>query len=84
MRSHELSDAEWDLIRPLLPRPVLGRPRMDDGTALNGIVWKFRTGVAWRAVPERYGSWTTLHPRFRRVLQSVRHPRITLDVGLTL
>lgn len=33
---------------------------------LNGIVWKFRTGSAWRDVPERYGSWATLHTRFRR------------------
>ncbi|RAJ71194.1 putative transposase of IS4/5 family DUF4096 [Streptomyces sp. Amel2xB2] len=29
-------------------------------------MWKFRTGTAWRDVPERYGSWTTLHTRFRR------------------
>ncbi|WP_420708699.1 IS5 family transposase [Streptomyces sp. NRRL F-4474] len=66
MRRHELSDAEWDLIRPLLPRPVLGRPRLDDRMVLNGIVWKFRTGVPWRDVPERYGPWTSLHTRFRR------------------
>ncbi|MFJ2907424.1 IS5 family transposase [Streptomyces sp. NPDC087212] len=66
MRRHELSDAEWDLIGPLLPRPVLGRPRLDDRTVLNGIVWKFRTGVPWRDVPERYGPWTSLHTRFRR------------------
>ncbi|MFK0258600.1 transposase [Streptomyces sp. NPDC090445] len=66
IRRHELSDAEWDLIRPLLPRPVMGRPRLDDRTVLNGIVWKFRTGVAWRDVPDRYGLWTTLHTRFRR------------------
>lgn len=33
---------------------------------LNGIVWKFRSGVAWRDVPERYGPWATLHTRFRR------------------
>ncbi|SCE13288.1 Transposase [Streptomyces sp. DfronAA-171] len=33
---------------------------------LNGIVWKFRTGTAWRDVPERYGPWQTLHTRFRR------------------
>ncbi|WP_432125274.1 IS5 family transposase, partial [Streptomyces sp. C10-9-1] len=66
MRRHELSDAEWDLIRPLLPRPTLGRPRLDDRMVLNGIVWKFRTGVPWRDVPERYGPWTSLHTRFRR------------------
>ncbi|MFD9412226.1 IS5 family transposase [Streptomyces sp. NPDC059989] len=66
MRRHELSDAEWELVQPLLPRPVLGRPRLDDRTVLNGIVWKFRTGVAWRDVPERYGPWASLHTRFRR------------------
>ncbi|MFI5534339.1 IS5 family transposase [Kitasatospora sp. NPDC051853] len=66
MRRHELSDAEWALVGPLLPRSVTGRPRLDDRTVLNGIVWKFRTGVAWRDVPERYGSWATLHTRFRR------------------
>lgn len=66
IRRHELSDAEWDLIRPLLPRPALGRPRLDDRMVLNGIVWKFRTGAPWRDVPERYGPWTSLHTRFRR------------------
>ncbi|MEV6963229.1 transposase, partial [Streptomyces sp. NPDC051207] len=35
-------------------------------TVLNGIVWKFRTGTAWRDVPERYGSRATPHTRFRR------------------
>lgn len=44
----------------------MGRPRLDDRTVLNGIVWKFRTGVAWRDVPERYGSWATVYTRFRR------------------
>ncbi|RSS26146.1 transposase [Streptomyces sp. WAC05458] len=34
--------------------------------SLNGIVWKFRTGVAWRDVPERYGPWATFYTRFRR------------------
>ncbi len=33
---------------------------------LNGIVWKLRTGSAWRDVPERYGSWQSLYTRFRR------------------
>ncbi|MGP8296823.1 transposase [Streptomyces inhibens] len=32
-----------------------------DRMMLNGIVWKFRTGVAWRDVPDRYGSWATLY-----------------------
>ncbi|MGW0495179.1 IS5 family transposase [Streptomyces sp. NPDC003007] len=66
MRRHELSDAEWEFVRPLLPVPLRGRKRLDDRRVLNGIVWKFRTGSAWRDVPERYGPWATLHTRFRR------------------
>ncbi|WSU71082.1 IS5 family transposase [Streptomyces sp. NBC_01102] len=66
MRRHELSDAEWEFVRALLPEPLRGRKRLDDRRILNGIVWKFRTGTAWRDVPERYGPWATLHTRFRR------------------
>lgn len=50
----------------MLPESLRGRKRLDDRRALNGIVWKCRTGVAWRDVPERYGPWATLHTRFRR------------------
>ncbi|WP_436844277.1 IS5 family transposase [Streptomyces subrutilus] len=66
MRRHELSDVEWEFVRPLLPASLRGRKRLDDRRVLNGIVWKFRTGTAWRDVPERYGPWATLHTRFRR------------------
>ncbi|MFF4690224.1 IS5 family transposase [Streptomyces sp. NPDC001307] len=66
IRRHELSDAEWEFVRPLLPVSSRGRSRLDDRRVLNGIVWKFRTGTAWRDVPERYGPWATLHTRFRR------------------
>ena len=65
-RRYELSDFEWSIIEPLLPNKPRGVPRADDRRVLNGIVWKFRTGVAWRDVPERYGPWATLHTRFRR------------------
>ncbi|MFF6834716.1 transposase, partial [Streptomyces sp. NPDC012438] len=67
VRRHELSDAEWAVLSRLLPSSgTAGRPRSDDRAVLNGIVWKLRTGSAWRDVPERYGSWQTLYTRFRR------------------
>ncbi|WP_405434986.1 IS5 family transposase [Streptomyces anulatus] len=67
MRRHELSDAEWAVLSRLLPSSgTAGRPRSDDRVVLNGIVWKLRTGSAWRDVPDRYGSWQTLYTRFRR------------------
>lgn len=66
MRRHELSDAEWEFVRQLLPESLRGRKRLDDRTVLNGIVWKFRTGTAWGDVPDRQGPWATLHIGFRR------------------
>ncbi|MFF0066625.1 transposase [Streptomyces sp. NPDC005279] len=65
IRRHELSDAAWEFVRPLLPES-LREELSNDRPVLNGIVWKFRTGTAWRDVPERYGPWATLHTRFRR------------------
>ncbi|GGK27696.1 hypothetical protein GCM10011583_69650 [Streptomyces camponoticapitis] len=53
MRRHELSDAEWEFVRQLLPESLRGRKRLDDRTVLNGIVWKFRTGTARGDVPDR-------------------------------
>lgn len=55
IRRHELTDQEWDALKELLPPGRMGRPREDDRRVLNGIVWKIRTGSAWRDVPERYG-----------------------------
>ncbi|MFE2970454.1 IS5 family transposase [Streptomyces sp. NPDC059340] len=66
IRRHELTEGEREFGRPLLPVLLLGRKRLDDRTILNGIVWKFRTRVAWRDAPERYGPWATLHTRFHR------------------
>lgn len=67
MRRYELSDDEWAVVEPFLPPPrVGGRPRDDDRRVLNAIVWKIRSGAAWRDVPARYGSWQSVYTRFRR------------------
>lgn len=36
-RRHELTDFEWSIIEPLLPRKSRGVPRVDDRRVLNGI-----------------------------------------------
>ncbi|WP_354671327.1 transposase [Streptomyces sp. S.PB5] len=45
IRRHELADADWEFVRPLLPESLRGRKRLDDRRVLNGIVWKSRTGT---------------------------------------
>ena len=71
-RRHELSDAQWERLRPLLPpqRPETGRPAHDHRTIVNAILWRLATGVPWRDLPERYGAWQTVYSRFRRWQQT--------------
>ena len=68
MERSELTDAQWDRLRPLLPpqKPRTGRPAGDHRTVINGILWILRTGSPWRALPDRYGSWKTVSSRFYR------------------
>ena len=68
IRRHELSDAQWARLAPLLPsqRPETGRPAKDHRTVVNAILWRLATGAPWRDLPERYGPWQTVYSRFRR------------------
>ena len=68
METSELTDAQWNRLRPLLPpqKPRTGRPAKDHRTVLDGILWVLRRGSPWRSLPERYGSWKTISSRFYR------------------
>ncbi|MDE1675390.1 transposase [Nocardia gipuzkoensis] len=33
---------------------------------VNGMLYKARTGIAWRDLPQRYGPWKPVYNRFRR------------------
>jgi transposase len=67
VRRHELTDEQWQVVEPLLPvSGAKGRPRVDDRRVINGMLFKAKTGVAWRDLPERYGPWKTVYNRFWR------------------
>ncbi|OQW62081.1 MAG: transposase [Proteobacteria bacterium HN_bin10] len=66
MARFDLSDAEWGLIRPLLPNKPRGVARVNDRRVINGIFYVLRTGSPWRDLPERYGPYTTVYNRFNR------------------
>jgi transposase len=66
MARYDLSDEEWRLVEPLLPRPGRGKHRVDDRRVTNGIFYVLRTGAPLRDWPERYGPYTTVYNRFNR------------------
>jgi transposase len=66
MRRHELTDGEWRLVEPLLPRQARVGRWNDHRTTLSGMLWVLRTGASWRDLPERFGRWQSVYDRFNR------------------
>jgi len=64
----DLTDPQWDLIRPLLPEAKPGgRPRSVDLRAvLDGIFYVVRGGVPWRMLPHDLPPWGTVHFYYRK------------------
>jgi putative transposase len=69
----ELSDDLWALIEPILlddapptPRSHGGRPRIDWRAAIDGIIFRLRSGCQWNKLPERFGSDRSIHRWFQR------------------
>lgn len=64
-----LSDEQWALIEDLLPartgRP--GRPFSDARVMVEGIIYRYRCGIAWRDVPAVFGPWQTIWTWHRRM-----------------
>lgn len=64
-----LPDELWDEVEPLLPKhvpsPLGGAPRVDDRTALAGIILVLKSGLAWQMFPKELGcSGSTCWRRF--------------------
>ena len=87
----DLTDEQWDLLKPLLPRPYRrGRPRK---TGLRDIVdalfYHVREGGTWRALPHDFPPWKTVYNYFQdwqadgtwqRILDSLR-PQVRVKAG---
>jgi transposase len=64
-----LSDDQWQRIAPFLPSNVgrRGHPFGNDRRVVEGIIYRYRTGIPWRDLPrEQFGPWQTVWKRHRR------------------
>ena len=66
MKRHALTDEQWKLVEPLIPRgeAKTGRPAKDRRLMLDGIFWVLATGAPWRGLPERFGPFQSVHRYF--------------------
>jgi transposase len=63
-----LTDTDWARIEPLMPcsEGQRGRPFRDSRQVIEGIIYRLRTGIAWRDLPVVFGPWQTVWKRHRR------------------
>jgi putative transposase len=63
----DLTDEQFALLEPLLPRPKrTGRPPADLREVVNAILYLVRTGCQWRLLPNDFPPWSTVHTWYRR------------------
>jgi transposase len=68
MRRYGLRDDQWDRIMNLLPdRPgTVGVTASDNRLFVEAVLYRYRAGIPWRDLPERFGDWKNVHRRFSR------------------
>lgn len=75
-----LSDAQWEVIKPLLREKRRadgrGRPWRDARAVLAGVLWILRTGARWQDLPSEYPPYQTCHRRFQQWVREGRLERI--------
>ena len=68
VRRYGLRDDQWDRIKGLLPGRggTVGRPAVDNRLFVEAVLYRYRAGIPWRDLPERFGDFRVVHTRFSR------------------
>lgn len=71
-RRYALRDDQWDRIKDLLPgrEDTVGVTAKDNRLFVDAVLYRYRAGIPWRDLPERFGNWSVVHTRFSRWAKS--------------
>ena len=63
MQRFGLRDDQWDRIKDLLPgrEETVGVTAADNRLFVEAVLYRYRTGIPWRDLPERFGDWRNVH-----------------------
>ena len=63
-----VDDETWTKVEALLPGKASDRgvTARDNRLFLEAVLWRVRTGLPWRDLPEDFGNWNSVFQRFRR------------------
>ena len=72
MRRYALRDDQWERIRDLLPgrEGHVGVTAKNNRLFVEAVLYRYRAGIPWRDLPERFGDPIKTHTRFSRWAES--------------
>lgn len=67
-RRYGLRDDQWARIEPLLPGRAghVGVTAKDNRRFVEAVLYRYRAGIPWRDLPERFGDFRVVHLRHTR------------------
>jgi len=67
-RRYALRDDQWDRIKDVLPGRAghVGGTAKDNRLFVEAVLYRYRAGIAWRDLPERFGDFRVIHTRHTR------------------
>ena len=68
MRRYGLRDDQWDRIKDLLPgrEGHVGATAKNNRLFVEAVLYRYRAGIPWRDLPDRFGDWKQVHTRNTR------------------
>ena len=67
-RRYALRDDQWERIKDFLPgrEGHVGGTARDNRLFVEAVLYRYRAGIAWRDLPERFGDFRVIHTRHTR------------------
>lgn len=68
LRRYALRDDQWERIKGLLPgqQGQPGATARDNRLFVEAVLYRYRAGIPWRDLPERFGDFRVIHLRHSR------------------
>jgi len=82
-KRYALRDDQWNRIKDLLPgrQETVGVTAKDNRLFIDAVLYRYRAGIPWRDLPERFGDFRVIHTRHSRWAKTGVWKRIFEDLA---
>jgi len=72
MRRYALTNSQWNCIKDILPgtNGYFGVTAKDNRLFVEAVLYRYRFGIPWRDLQERFGDFRVIHLRHSRLSRS--------------